>query len=590
MKVPLVSVEQAAVSQYLGKLKFINRFIRSWGTQTVNGVEVLRGKNWYYGVSNTTNARATAKLMGFLADISNVKMKGVSSAWLYLNPAKGGLADISTTLLSDAFNAIPTVPKRVTTTTGVRTTNVISTTIEVYNYRGTNVANITTPISNQPALISEIKTEYGYMFNTYASTSTAPSDGYLDTLSRYALLDPALEVNVVMVRRTVKAHQVLKAKTFNDLYVDGAYTPGTSNEKVVTVYVPTYSIQLDIIDPMFTDTNLCVVSAVADRNLILSDNPPARVDAYNKYLTRQQLDKVLASGVAQDPVDENQFIQYFQPYTPTNPLLWEYDVTTRMWYLKLSTIKNGSVLSLDERIKFLGELMDSDYSEKSRNWWESALLLIVVAVAIYFGGPQAGAKASATIVAATSITAVALALSIYSSVMDAIGYELAAMEAGRLNQTIAPIVKIASIVIVVNSVYKAFSAGTVTGTVATNKLAVEPTTIIGKFNSTITSSTFKANLDLVMKVASLYQENKLAELQEEIKSNNKKAAELEEANEASKYSDIAKLFSRSYTEQITRDDSLYAFDRAYEPTGGSLHIGNIQATSVSAMWLSDDMV
>ncbi len=47
MKKPLVDIAKLEIQGYLQETAFINKFIRLWGTQVVNGVEVLNARNYY---------------------------------------------------------------------------------------------------------------------------------------------------------------------------------------------------------------------------------------------------------------------------------------------------------------------------------------------------------------------------------------------------------------------------------------------------------------------------------------------------------------------------------------------------------------
>lgn len=47
MKKPLVDITKLEIQSYLQEVAFINKFIRLWGTQVVNGVEVLNARNYF---------------------------------------------------------------------------------------------------------------------------------------------------------------------------------------------------------------------------------------------------------------------------------------------------------------------------------------------------------------------------------------------------------------------------------------------------------------------------------------------------------------------------------------------------------------
>jgi len=117
--------------------------------------------------------------------------------------------------------------------------------------------------------------------------------------------------------------------------------------------------------------------------------------------------------------------------------------------------------------------------------------------------------------------------------------------------------------------------------------------IQAEFTSLFTSSFTDVGFDRVMKLANMvfdaYQKQDLASLQKDIKREEAKLAELAEAKEGSETRNLMMDLIKIQFNPLGRDHSYYSsiYDRPYERWATEYHTGNIQATTVSALWTKD---
>lgn len=118
MKKPLFNLYNNLISTYLKEKSFINKFIRYWGTTTVNGEEVLVPRNYWYNSdqedwnafspftpmfpedclppddapsgmpTKCTRQRKLIEFLGAWEQLKAQKKKGIDDAWFVLNPRK----------------------------------------------------------------------------------------------------------------------------------------------------------------------------------------------------------------------------------------------------------------------------------------------------------------------------------------------------------------------------------------------------------------------------------------------------------------------------------------------------------------------
>ena len=74
--------------EFVGSLKFKNKFIRLWGTQTIDGVEVLRERFEVYPNTRSERVQKLLRHIGADKDVNSADMGSVESYYFWINPSK----------------------------------------------------------------------------------------------------------------------------------------------------------------------------------------------------------------------------------------------------------------------------------------------------------------------------------------------------------------------------------------------------------------------------------------------------------------------------------------------------------------------
>ena len=74
--------------EFVGSLKFKNKFIRLWGTQTIDGVEVLRERFEVYPNTKSEHIQKLLRHIGADKDVNSADMGSVRSYYFWINPSK----------------------------------------------------------------------------------------------------------------------------------------------------------------------------------------------------------------------------------------------------------------------------------------------------------------------------------------------------------------------------------------------------------------------------------------------------------------------------------------------------------------------
>ena len=594
MKRPYPDIGDLALASYLNKLAFVKKFVRYWGTTTVDGVEVLVDRKYYYKSMDASTVKVT-KLLGMYKDLKDIKMKGVKSAWLYLNANKDGITDLDAAILASNLDMAIGVD-------GITVDLVIGPKVgragTTYNTADLIAPPISNTIANQSLIIAEIEAEYAtYWADGYNVYSTTKWDNYLDLLTRYVLLstDVASTINSV-------------SKTYTDVSVPYYSYDYDTDEKSVsyrTVMVDAYKVNISIDNFNFTDTTDMVVQIVADA-VVGNPSSNARTTSISLH------------DSSSDDTDVETYITY--PFNDTQAL-WHLAsgsiFANPKRYLKASTL-TSNVLTLDQKTELVRSVLDSGYREESREWWETLLVLAIFVVAVWLGQYWAlEAGASALMAVAAGITMGALVLSLAAAAASAMGMTGFAMSASKFLKGIAPLVTIASIITIFGAIQNFAAQGAKkvaqdrlkqTAAEAATKegakaVAVEAAkvgfvesvqaqlgAIVGDlFSSSLSDVSMDSVISLTNTVFDAYQKQDLADIQKQIKDERSKLGEETQAKEESKTRHLLMDLMKVQYSPLNRDWSYYdnIYDKPYERWATDYHIGNIQAGTVNALWLAD---
>jgi uncharacterized membrane protein required for colicin V production len=243
-----------------------------------------------------------------------------------------------------------------------------------------------------------------------------------------------------------------------------------------------------------------------------------------------------------------------------------------------------------------------------------SIFIIIAAVVIAYISAGTASEESAALIGATAATVVAvatfvvvfsLAISIGSMVLSSMGNYGESMFLSRMYKLLAPLVQIASIVLVVVSIYawvdKAVNAASTTATEESSNASLAETEVsTGDKLATMVDKVTNAVMDEIKQFVSgkidtnqvikaintafnMYSSNELSSLSDKLKSKQEKLEEYQEAKEQSKYSDIIQEMQRILFDPLYKLGSSYEFDRPFEPVFGKMHSGNSCRTTVVAL-------
>lgn len=632
MKKANPDLHQIATTQYLQKLSYLRKFIKYWGTTTVNGREVLVNTNYHYPTwTRRDTFERWAKLLGIWGSFKDPKMEGVENAWVFLNEEKADTAAFTDSLIASNLDAVMGAvegdlevsvmigPKVVGGTLGKKLT--------------LSKLNISTPLTDQEGIMAELLQEIDYLWDNCVISSGTPSDVYKDILARYLLKSSdvpyeMIEVTSAMVEAKVPVTEVT--------YEDGEGFSRT------TTYVPRYyqgyKVRLKV--PQFnfsetTDMVLAINADVQNTNSIFGSGSPL-----NRIVTQQAVN--LLQSRAQDSTVGLANSLYTTSSVPVDPLVWETSVDGSR-YLRVDFLLNKEI-PLQERIEFLNSLIDSDYREESNDGglfgFLLAIAVFVVAVLLtpVTGGASLYVALSAgtatTLMVASAITFGALVLAVTTVALYAAGAVELANSFAKFSKAIEPLVMIATIVTLVNIVTNTVKKLAEEGSKATAKalvteqlkdagvdIAKELADEMGKalfdgmvdevalelvtdqfnsmvwagvkdrftnlFTSKLTDITFDQAMKITNFVFEKVQSNELAQLKDGI-ADARRELEAQQKEEVQVNSLLMDINRGLYTPLAT-SQSMYAsvYDKPYEWWATKYHTGNIQANSVSAMWLAD---
>lgn len=525
MKEPQIDIYTTSVQQFLNQVGWKRKFLRYWGTEMLDGVEVLKERHYYYP------SIANEKLFRHLNMYNQVKsanMSGIDSAWIYLNANKSDLPDLTKELLVQDldFNV----------DSGIYTLNISpNVVVKLDKFKG--ITEIVDPLD-----IMSDRYKNGDGSIKVEELSTYIRANYEAILDNY-IVEAAEESEIVNL---VTMFVLTGSEAFTAEIVNITYTYGESSTIIGGILlIPAISIELKI-------TNVNVV----DANDSIIDN----IIAYK--------DKKLA--ITSAVLNKNT------------------TVTDDIWYksrLRASVFESSTLKSKD-CIQLIKYALDTGYAKKKVPWYKKILGILVFVVVFSISGGTAATSFTAFAAAFGTAT---LAVSLLSAAMAAWGDEVGAGAVGKFAQGVSKIGTFLAIVTVVSNIANAIStilkeAGK--GSLLSVLKTKITTYIKDTFRRYTSELTLNNAIDLTNRVFGLYSNNKLESLESKLKEKSNLLQKQEEEmrgeniEETQRLYNLSLMFSKVYTENIKQDTGRFEIDYLYEPTRypgqkGTMHIGNI---------------
>ena len=338
--------------EFLATTRFKNKFIKLWGTEYVDGIEVLKSRFVVYPNTSSQSVQRFLKLINAQSQINDAKFEGVTSYYFWLNSSK---AD---TLSQDNIE------------------DIIASKINTYCSIGEELQFTLTFSSNEDYNYFKgfTKTDiYNYITNDY--------DTSYNQLENYAIGDTLL-TNVI-------GSYILfdNGEHFDTSLVDAAVVAVPYGENVIsnnTRYKASIVIKL---------------KTKRISNVLSSSSLITHIVDESNEASRTALQQFLESDTNETVSNESVWIKSRK------------STTDFAWYkgqLRVSFLNDKSLKTKD-RVKILLSALDTGYTQKKAKWWQKLLgpVLIVIAIVIAVVTAGAGAPISAYLTAVAIATGIA---------------------------------------------------------------------------------------------------------------------------------------------------------------------------------------
>lgn len=547
--------------EFLGAKKFRSRFIRYWGTETIDGVEVLKKKfTLYPGTTTDVNIEKMCKLLGMWSDVKEANFSTIAGYYLFLNPNKDRekQEELSRELLAERIDSYFPVDE--------------------WSYVNINFIDKADPTKfdgwSKQQMLDYVDYNYDFIFDGI-NGSVVGDRLEEDAIAKYVLFDDGTEFEV----------EILKSQTSSVVKTIAA-TSWNTYETVETKRVRYTGISIEIrFKRIVEDINPNGVFM----NSIKNEQDQARIAA------------LLAMQDSESGGDE------FVPQ-PDKVL------TNEIWYkdqMRLDALLANGIKTRDA-IESALSVLDTGTIKKKVKWYKKALapLLIIIAIVIAVVTVGSGAPASAYLTAiaiATGITSLVLVwlqaywaktnsaaasyvgrwvtVSSIISIVTGIAAVVASMARDAATESVrqAAIQAIASTsgTTIAQASVTVASMTTAQQVAVTTALNVTPT-ITANVVYTVVKEAIISNLRSIgMKVASYAVNARREDMAVDLA--NKQAQYEESQEEVAKLSDkqnhVGVLDIKTYPESLTRIQSRYDIDHLYGPEMSNIHTGNIQVAS-----------
>lgn len=633
MKRPQPDIREQLQNRFISTLSTVRKLKKYWSTETRDGVEVMKSLHYYYDYDKRTSGfEKLFRFLGMYDDVVDIKMKGISRAWIYFNKNK---AESSLDVSLDVFVADNLNMMWWDYNDGPRPSNLTLTTIidiEAEQQSNTSASTVidapTTslldPSWTMAQLATAIEENYDSLWDTchisqqgvgvinkgsFTDPVTAvvtpdkddlsPDDPWLQTIARHALRTSGVSC-------TIKDVEIGYGQLENGrLY-------------------PVYSVTIEMPFTEFTPTDPVITNIANELQGTYSSRSRTKMSYPNAYYTKQAIQNLNGTDedTDADAVVTRKYFSWEEAGSTSYDTLWHraggstfirtlpgggtqtyhYGGT---WYLRAGIFDSPRAygLTYKELNDYVLPLIDTDYrKKKSSGWFRKIVAIVVFVIAVIFAPATGGgslALAKAVLFAVLVMTVIQMALSV-------VGATEWAMAFAAVNKAIEPLAIIATIVLIWTGITAAIEAAKKAATQAAQaagKEAAEMTLgevvmqladeaidkVIDKVVTSATelfSGTITANVKLLKSMAKIV--DILGQLKLESINDRNKDLQMEYdklVEEAAQESDVLQGFARVYASPATADWSMFAglYDLPYERSGGSLHTGNIQRTTVQAL-------
>lgn len=325
--------------EFIASLKFKNKFLRLWGTTTIDDVEVLKRKFVVYPGLTTDNVKKFLKLIGSSKSFDGQSFDGVTSYYFYINPTK---ADVL-----DAEDIADSIAGKINSYIGVDGEATVTLTFTDLD----NTIDFSTYTKQQT--LDYITSDYNLMFNKLHS---AVGDYLIESaIGEYLLFDNGQHLT----------YEVLNAAVSSVPYYEyNAESLYKYNKDKVARFKSSVSIQIKFIQKSYISGSSNIV------NGILAERVEARESKLQSLLESESNEESNTAWIGKARTGK----------------------TDDIWYKGQMRKSFLDDVSIKTKIKcqVITSSLDTGYTQKKTKWWKKILgpVLIVLAIiaAIIPGG------------------------------------------------------------------------------------------------------------------------------------------------------------------------------------------------------------
>ena len=323
--------------EFVGSLKFKNKFVRLWGTTSIDGVEVLNKKFIIYPGLDNENTKKILKLFGSSNDMKKSDFKGVKTYYFWLNAKEADILDQENIddILAGKINSYCAIGEKLTI-------NLNFSNVGDHDY----FKNFT-----KEQILSYVQTNYDSMYNLL--DNYAVGDTLLTTaIGTYILFDNGQHFNIEIKKAVVTAMPSNeKLNSWDDEYY--------------TVYKAGISLQ---------------IIATRLSNLTSGSDIVMHIKEEQDQAQKVRLQQLLES-------DSNESIVLGEDWIKNRG-----DRNDYIWYknqMRTDFILDPSIKNRD-KLKILISAIDTGYTVPSTPFWKKIIGPVLIVAAIVLAVPSGG--------------------------------------------------------------------------------------------------------------------------------------------------------------------------------------------------------
>ena len=353
--------------EFVGSLKFKNKFIRLWGTQTIDGVEVLRERFEVYPNTRAERVQKLLRHIGADKDVNSADMGSVESYYFWINPSKAETLsqDNLEDLIAEKVNLYCAIGEK------LRITINISDAGDYIDFKDFTKQQI------YDYIVSDYDTNFNRL-DQYAVGDTLLTT----TIGSYIPFDKGEHFTVSVVNASVSSIPTKQKLNSWDNDI----------ESYITVYKAGISVELEAIRKSNLSGSAKIVQHIVDEK---------------KEYDTVKLQQLLESESNESTDGGSIWIRNRKP-----------SKTDDVWYKgKLRIGFLNSQLKHKDKLGILISSIDTGYTQKKTKWWKKLLGPVLIIAAVFLALVPGGQGFSAALLSIALNVGIAVlimtALSIY---------------------------------------------------------------------------------------------------------------------------------------------------------------------------------